>query len=187
MYTRVEVPTYYDREGTDVFLPLLVLKSRWEREAGPYGDGTLLAVAARDGSWRTPRPVVDLCRRGGGPDPLRAGGVLLAGHGRDRPGEWPWEELVAVPEMAAEVMNSERLMFEPTWRDDLGVDGLDRREPEPESAAGPVSGPGAGGGAGEWRAIQDTWLVGRGRATPTLTGRIPSTAAAPPGDRRTDL
>lgn len=30
--------------------------------------------------------VADLCRRGGGPDPLRAGGVLLAGHGRDRPG-----------------------------------------------------------------------------------------------------
>ena len=26
---------------------------------------------------------------------------------------------MAVPEMAAEVMNWERLMFEPTWRDDL--------------------------------------------------------------------
>lgn len=77
-------------------------------------------------------------------------------------GEWPWEELVAVPEMAAEVMNWERLMFEPAWRDDLVWMGwtdesrsrnrlldlsLGRvREEEP----------------GEWRAIQDTWLVGRG-------------------------
>lgn len=69
---------------------------------------------------------------------------------------------MAVPEMAAEVMNWERLMFEPTWRDDLVWMGwtdesrsrnrlldlsLGRvREEEP----------------GEWRAIQDTWLVGRG-------------------------
>ena len=69
---------------------------------------------------------------------------------------------MAVPEMAAEVMNWERLMFEPAWRDDLVWMGwtdesrsrnrlLDRslgrvREEEP----------------GEGRAIQDTWLVGRG-------------------------
>ena len=98
VYTRVEVPTYYDREGTDVFLPLLVLKKS-------VGEGG-----------------------------------------------WPY----------AEVMNWERLMFEPTWRDDLVWMGwtdesrsrnrlldlsLGRvREEEP----------------GEWRAIQDTWLVGRG-------------------------
>lgn len=59
-------------------------------------------------------------------------------------------------------MNWERLMFEPAWRDDLVWMGwtdesrsrnrlldlsLGRvREEEP----------------GEWRAIQDTWLVGRG-------------------------
>ena len=54
VYTRVEVPTYYDREGTDVFLPLLVLKKSVGEGGWPYGDGTLLAVAARDGSWVTP-------------------------------------------------------------------------------------------------------------------------------------
>ena len=64
---------------------------------------------------------------GGGPMPPGAEGLILYGPegccwlGTDGTvqGEWPWEELVAVPEMAAEVMNWERLMFEPAWRDDL--------------------------------------------------------------------
>ena len=168
MYTRVEVPTYYDREGTDVFLPLLVLKKSVGEGGWPYGDGTLLAVAARDGSWRTPARWWTYAAGAEGLILYGPEGCCWLGTGGPS-GEWPWEELVAVPEMAAEVMNWERLMFEPAWRDDLVWMGW-TDEPEPESAAGPVSGPGAGGGAGEWRAIQDTWLVGRGRATPTLTG-----------------
>ena len=179
VYTRVEVPTYYNREGTDVFLPLLVLKKSVGEGGWPYGDGTLWWWPPGTAAGAPPPSGGPYAAGAGGPDPLRAGGVLLAGHGRDRPGEWPWEELVAVPEMAAEVMNWERLMFEPAWRDDLVWMGwtdesrsrnrlldlsLGRvREEEP----------------GEWRAIQDTWLVGRGRATPTLTGRTPSMAAAP--------
>ena len=162
VYTRVEVPTYYDREGTDVFLPLLVLKKSVGEGGWPYGDGTLLAVAARDGSWRTPARWWTYAAGAEGLILYGPEGCCWLGTDGTVQGEWPWEELVAVPEMAAEVMNWERLMFEPTWRDDLVWMGwtdesrsrnrlldlsLGRvREEEP----------------GEWRAIQDTWLVGRG-------------------------
>ena len=78
-----------------------------------------MAVAARDGSWRTPARWWTYAAGAEGLILYGPEGCCWLGTDGTVQGEWPWEELVAVPEMAAEVMNWERLMFEPTWRDDL--------------------------------------------------------------------